>query len=188
MPSPTNVSLAAALLTAIVVFAPGCAKETTAKPESSLPIQPSMVAENEEPVVSESAEFEVAKSDAQWREELSSEQFRILRQKGTERAFTGKYWDTKTEGTYVCAGCGQVLYTSETKFDSGCGWPSFYEATEGAIVTAEDNTLGMRRIELMCSKCGGHLGHVFNDGPAPTGLRHCINSASLELIPDDDSE
>ena len=125
----------------------------------------------------------VAKTDAEWRAELTPEQYRVLRQAGTERAFTGKYWKTKDDGTYLCAGCGQELFTSATKFDSGCGWPSFYDALDSGKVTArEDNTHGMRRIEVLCSRCGGHLGHVFNDGPNPTGLRYCINSESLNFI------
>ena len=122
----------------------------------------------------------VAKTDAEWRAELTPEQYRVLRQAGTERAFTGKYWKTKDDGTYLCAGCGQELFTSGTKFDSGCGWPSFYDELDSGKVTArEDNTHGMRRTEVLCSRCGGHLGHVFNDGPNPTGLRYCINSESL---------
>ena len=125
----------------------------------------------------------VVKTDAEWREQLTPEQYHVLRQAGTERAFTGRYWNAKEDGTYVCAGCGQELFTASAKFDSGCGWPSFSEAMDSGKVTArEDNSHGMRRIEVLCSRCGGHLGHVFNDGPKPTGLRYCINSESLNFV------
>jgi peptide-methionine (R)-S-oxide reductase len=124
----------------------------------------------------------VDKADADWQRDLSPEQYRILRQKGTERAFTGQYHATKTKGLYRCAGCGAELFSSDTKYDSGSGWPSFYQPATRASVTLElDESHGMRRTEVECARCGGHLGHVFNDGPAPTGLRYCINSAALEL-------
>jgi peptide-methionine (R)-S-oxide reductase len=122
----------------------------------------------------------IEKTDAEWRAELSPEQYEVLRKKGTERAFTGKYWDHHDKGVYECAGCGAELFTSDTKFESGCGWPSFYQGIDKSKITEiADNTHGMRRIEVVCTACGGHLGHVFEDGPAPTGLRYCINSASL---------
>jgi peptide-methionine (R)-S-oxide reductase len=129
----------------------------------------------------------VERTDEEWRKLLTPEQYRVLRQKGTERAFTGAYWETKTEGTYKCAGCGTTLFASDTKFDSGCGWPSFYAPIDGqkgtTVAEARDSSHGMERVEVLCSKCGGHLGHVFDDGPAPTGLRYCINSASIKLEP-----
>lgn len=126
-------------------------------------------------------EYEVTKTEQEWQAMLSPEQFRVLRKHGTERAGTSALDKEYGEGTYYCVGCGQALFTSDTKFNSGTGWPSFFAPIEGAIATTTDKSLFMTRVEVHCSRCGGHLGHVFKDGPAPTGLRYCMNGVSLNF-------
>lgn len=124
----------------------------------------------------------VTKTEEEWRQMLSAEEFEVTRRAGTERPFTGVYWNEERDGKYMCKCCDSELFDSSTKFDAGCGWPSFYAPLESdSVINREDNTLGMRRIEVVCAKCDAHLGHVFPDGPQPTGLRYCMNSASLNL-------
>ena len=132
---------------------------------------------------SKNENFEIQKTEEEWRNHLTPEQFRVLRKHGTERAGTSPLDKTYDSGTYVCAGCGTPLFTSKTKFNSGTGWPSFFEPIEGAVETSVDRSLFMTRVEVHCQRCGGHLGHVFDDGPAPTGKRYCMNGVAMEFVP-----
>lgn len=164
--------------------ASGCGAPATAKPvktQSNVKAAKVKTAKVKA-AASLSKPMKITKTDAQWRQELSPESYQVLRQHGTERAFSGALWNNHEKGVYECAGCGQELFASDTKFESGTGWPSFYQpVVAGAVEEKVDNSYGMRRVEIVCSRCGGHLGHVFDDGPKPTGLRYCMNSAALQF-------
>lgn len=160
-------------LTIIFFVFSSCAQNPDKKPNTELP---ALINKNTQ------MENKITKTDEDWLKVLNPEEYRVLRKKGTEAPFSGKYYKHNEKGVYCCAGCGSELFSSNTKYDSGCGWPSYFDAiSNDKIKTKTDTSLGMRRVEIMCAKCDGHLGHVFEDGPNPTGLRYCVNSVSLKF-------
>lgn len=180
-----TVVLAAAAVAGCQRSAPGAGESDSAGARTqarALGVAPAQTSGRSEiPIAPADPEMEL--TEAQWKERLTPAEFEILRDHGTEPAYSGDLLDEKREGTYVCAACGQELFASDTKFESGTGWPSFYTPIEGGVGTQVDDSLGMRRVEVHCSRCGGHLGHVFTDGPEPTGLRYCINSEAMDFEP-----
>lgn len=163
------------ILSLVLLTTAACQQKSTSKTQSS-----STVVNNSEPA---EATFEVTKTAEQWKSELTDQEYYVLREAGTERAFTGDLWDSKADGVYTCRGCALPLFDSETKFKSGTGWPSYYQPLNDTCIDEDtDHLLGYARTEVHCSRCGGHMGHVFNDGPKPTGLRYCINSVSLDFV------
>jgi methionine-R-sulfoxide reductase len=162
----------------LMAFATGCGAGSTNSP----------AAMNNLNDTNQTMKFPYQLTEAEWRKKLKPEQYHVLREAGTEMAFTGKYWDTKTPGEYHCAACGALLFKSDEKFDSGCGWPSFSDVVaQNHVIVRDDYSFGMLRKEVLCANCGSHLGHVFDDGPGPTGLRYCINSASISLTGTNDA-
>lgn len=156
------------IFTSTVLLAPSCAQQSKQKSKTS----------NHKTTMKD----KITKSDSEWKKELTENEYKVLRQKGTERAFSNEFWDNKEEGTYLCAACGNPVFSSDSKFESGTGWPSFYEPiNESAVETESDRSLGMLRTEVHCQRCGGHLGHVFDDGPQPTGMRYCVNSVAMDF-------
>ena len=183
-PEPADPAVAASLEPVTVQPAANAEPAPSAEPDGPRPANTDTQGEPEMSTSPKPLKFPVQKSDAEWQALLTPEEYRITRLKGTERAFTGAYWNTKLAGTYECVCCGRKLFVSDAKFDSGCGWPSFFRAIdEDAILTQEDRSIPPPCVEIMCSNCGAHLGHVFDDGPPPTGLRFCVNSASVRLVP-----